>query len=164
MAELPPAVQTPGFGERFLDAVLALFAAKYLGHGRATESYLTLFAGTYGLALVFVPDAAFSSSATRDLAWMGYGQYTAIPFLLKAIFSGYGLLANIFDWPCSRQFRILGAMIGLWVWSCLVLKFIWVGTPFTVGCFASGWAFYFSIRIIALAYANLPRPGLAGQL
>lgn len=156
------------FSRRFVDTtvdiVLALFAARYLGHGRVIESFLVLFAGTYGIALLFVPDAAFSSSATRDLAWMGYGQFVAIPFILKSIFSGYGLIANIFAWSYSRLFRIIGATFGLWIWSTMVLKFIFVGTPFTVGTFAAGWSFYYSIRIIALALVDLPRPGVPGKL
>lgn len=149
---------------RFLEILLTIFAARVLGHGRALESYLTAFAGSYGIALLFVPEAAFSSQATRDLAWQGYGQLVAIPFILKAIFSGYGLLANIYDWRMSRQARVTGACFGLWIWSSMLGKFILIGTPYTVGSFAAGWCFYYSIRIIALALSDLPKPGVAGRL
>lgn len=149
---------------RGLEVVLTIFAAKYLGHGRAMESFLACFAGSYGVALLFVPEAAFSSTSTEDIAWMGYGQLVALPFLAKSALTAYGLVGNIWDFPYSRQFRIVGASVGLWIWSTMILKFIWVGTPYTVGVFAAGWCFYHSVRVIALALANLPRPGHPGSL
>lgn len=155
---------TRALWSRFIEVILSIFLARILGHGRAVESYLVLFAGSYGIALLFVPEAAFSSQATRDLAWMGYGPWVAIPFLLKSIVSGYGVLANIYAWRRSREFRIIGALIGMWIWSTMVYKFILVGSPYTIGSFAAGWAFFFSIRIVALAIANRPLPGSAGVM
>lgn len=149
---------------KFVEILVAVCAARFLGHGRAMESYLALFAGSYGIAILFIPDAAFSSSAMRDIAWEGYSPHVALLFISKAALTGYGLAANIKNWRWSRQFRIVGAIIGLWIWSSTILKFVIVGNPYTLGAFAAFWCFIFSVRIIALAIANLPRPGVSGSL
>lgn len=141
-----------------------LLAARWLGHGRAIECYLACVAGLYGLILLAVPGAAFDSSATADLAWHGYGRLIAVPLLLKSLLTGGGLILNIRAARYSRPLRMAGAFVGsvIWIWFALkfasMFAFATVGFPFCAG------AALFSIRIMGMSAANLPRPGAPGAL
>lgn len=141
-----------------------LFGVRILGHGRAMECFLTLVALSYGLALLLVPGAQFESQATRDLAWLGYGHWISLPLIIKGLFSGYGLWANIKNRRFSRHLRFLGGLVGSGVWLWFLAKFHLVGATFSFGSFFAFYAFWFSIRIMALSLADLPRPGTPGAL
>lgn len=149
---------------RTIEFISMIVGAKYLGHGRAVESYLGLIALSYGTALLMSPYAQFNSQATIDIAWLGYGHYIGIPLATKGMFTLYGLVANIHGWPYSRLFRFVGALIGSGVWLWFYAKFALLGVPFTFGSFFALFSFLYSIRIMALALADLPRPGVAGAL
>jgi hypothetical protein len=84
--------------------------------------------------------------------------------LVKAAFSFYGLVANINGWRGSRTFRILGALLGAWIWTWFLSKFVLVDFPYPLGAFFAAIALVFCIRTVALAYLNLPRPGVPGAL
>lgn len=141
-----------------------LFAARWLGHGRAIECYLACVAGLYGLLLIAVPGAGLDSSATADLAWHGYGWLVGMPLLAKAIATGSGLIFNIRGLRCSRYLRMTGAFIGSMIWIWFTLKFATNRTFATVGFPFCVFASLFSIRIMAMAAANMPRPGAPGAL
>lgn len=147
--------------ERWLIAVLG---AKALGHGRALESFLAFVCFVYAMIILFVPDAPLQSQATVDLAWEGYGKYIAIPFLLKAILTGWGVYTNKQGLPISRFCRIAGATVGTFLWTFLLFKFIAfdaigaLGTALCIGGIVA------SLRIVGLAMANLPPPGAPSQI
>lgn len=144
------------------DRLAAALAAPWLGHGRAVECYLAIVAGLYGLLLLLVPGAAFDSKATVDIAWLGYGHYLSLPLLAKAILTGSGLVLNIKGKQISRKLRFFGALIGTAIWTFLAVKFLAIGAAASVGFPFCAMALLFSIRIMGLALAGLPRPGAPG--
>lgn len=141
-----------------------VFAARWLGHGRAIEAYLILVCGTYAAILLIHPSSAADSPATLDLYWSGNSQFVAMIFVAKALTSGTGLVLNIVNLPGSRFFRISGACLGSVIWAWYVAKFSLVGEPATLGMVFAAVSFLVSIRIMGMAYANLPRPGAPGAL
>lgn len=143
--------------------LVRMLAAPWLGHGRATECYLVFVSGLYGV-LLLIPGAAFDSAATADLAWSGYGHLVALPLLTQAVFAGAGLLGNIRGWPLSRLWRFIGASMGFLIWTWYAAKFTAIGDLATVGlpfCVVAG---LFSIRIMGLALAGVPRSGAPGAM
>jgi hypothetical protein len=141
-----------------------ILIAPHLGHGRATEFLLAGFAGSYGLALLIYPELGWGSSALRDLFWRGEGQYVSISLVVKSILTGWGLLANIKDWPHEKELRLSGAFLGAIVWAWFFLQFNTNDSPGAFGAFASFWFFIFSIRIMGMAFLGLPIPGNSGRL
>lgn len=146
-----------------MNFIIRLFAAPWLGHGRATECFLLGVGALYG-AILLLPDAAFDSDATADLAWWGYGHWVALPLLIYAVLAGAGLFGNIRGWPLSRTWRFLGAMLGFAIWTWYAAKFAALGQLAAVGFPFSTIAAIFSIRIMGLALVGLPRPGAPGAM
>jgi hypothetical protein len=132
--------------------------AEWLGFGRTLEFFLVCITTSYGLAILFVPGAALKSPATYELAYLGYSGFIAIPFLMKAVFTGYGLLANIFNLKLCRTSRFIGASVGSFIWSSYIVQFILVDSFFTLGSWFCFFAFFASLRIMIMALANLPPP------
>lgn len=152
-----------------VDSVARLFMtilfANRLGHGRRMEGFL-LLAKVIGAVVFFLfPSATELSGATYDLYWLGLGNYLFGFFLLAALLSGYGLLANIHGWPGSRMPRVLGAGVGFFIWFFLSMKLLIVGDyaseGFVLGVVAM---FYGELGTIFYAVADLPRPGAMGNL
>lgn len=142
--------------------IATAFGAPWLGHGRRLEAALALICGIYGVALMFYPVVALDSKATFDLYWQGYGRVIAVPFLLKAIFTGWGLIANIRGRPYSQFLRCVGALIGSFIWSAMIWKFAAFGSPFSFGSICAAIFLLSSIGIVGMASANLPKPGAPG--
>src|SRR5205823_3222011 len=142
--------------------LLTVFAARWLGHGRATEFMLSCVALIYGVILL-TPAGRTPSVATGDLVYLGYGNWLALPFLAKAALSGGGLVANISGWPGSRYLRFSGAFLGTLIWTWYVAKlalveyFGFIGFPFCL------MASLVSVRIMAMSLADLPKPGAPGE-
>lgn len=141
-----------------------LMGAPWLGHGRMLEAALSLICLIYGASLLLIASAAFDSQATRDIAWAGNGHLLAIPFLIKAIFTGYGLLANINGWWYSQGARFCGALVGSFLWAGIFTKFVLVGATFSFGSVCCIVFFVGSIRIMGMAAADLPKPGSPGAM
>ncbi len=150
--------------DRVANTISTIFLTRHLGHGRAQETYLTLVAGTYGIALLLSTEAQFDSQATRDLAWWGQAHWIAYLLILKSMLSGYGVISNRKNWAASQIFRFAGALVGFLAWSWFLAKFSLLGVPFTFGSFFAFWSCLFSVRIMALALANLPTPGQPGAM
>lgn len=144
--------------------IAILFGAPWLGHGRRLEAALTLICGIYGLGLFIFPPLALDSKATVDLYWAGYGRIIAVPFLLKAILTGWGLLANINAWSYSRSLRCCGALVGAFIWWAMIWKFTKYGAPFSFGSVCAVVFLLSSIGIFSMALANRPIPGAPGAL
>lgn len=138
------------------------FGAPWLGHGRRLEFVLAFICLSYGCALIVAPSFALDSKATVDLYWLGFGRTIGLPFLLKGVLTGWGLLSNIKDWPYSRQFRYCGALVGSFIWTSMVWKYTIYGSPLAFGSVCAGAFLISSIGIIGMASANLPRPGAPG--
>jgi hypothetical protein len=126
------------------------------------EASLALVCVLYGGLLIVHPESAWDSQATMDLAWQGYARLIAVPFLVKAVFTGLGLIGNIKGWPSSHFLRLVGALFGSFIWVWLITKFIWSGAPFTFGSICAIVFLILSIRIIGMALAGLPHPGAPG--
>lgn len=144
--------------------VLTFFcAAPWLGHGRATECSLAMTAMLYGVLFLTVPGTPFDSKATWEIAWLGYGNWLAYPFLAKAILTGSGLVMNIRGIRGASWLRFAGAWLGFLIWTWLASQFalnhsMVTGFPFCIV------AALFSLRIMALSLAGLPIPGAPGRL
>ena len=149
---------------RCRDGIASILAARWLGHGRAIECNLAMSAGIYGIILLLYPEAALDSSATADLAWLGYGQLLATPLLLKSFLTGSGLALNVAGMPYSRPCRFCGAMLGTLIWTFVAAKLLILGLIATPGFPFSLTALVFSVRIMGLSLADLPRPGVTGVL
>jgi hypothetical protein len=135
-----------------------VFAAKWLGHGRAVECMLACIAGVYG-ALLMAPGAGLESLVTYDIAWHGHNWLLGLALLSKSVLTGGGLILNIRGSLYAGYLRVLGALLGTIVWIWFFLKFAAVGAFVNVGFSFSIFAFLFSVRIMAMALANLPPPG-----
>lgn len=135
-----------------------LLGAPWLGHGRLMEAMLAFVCGLYG-ALLLMPHTAWESQATYDLAWTGYGQLVALPFLLKSVLTSYGLLANIRGWHGSRVPRLCGAFVGSFLWAWLIWKYGMSGALLSFGSVCAMVFLLASIRIMGMALADLPCPG-----
>lgn len=146
-----------------MPSIAAIFAARWLGHGRAVESYLIGAGMLYGLVLL-IPGAAFDSTATADIAWWGYGHWIALPLLLYASIALFGLLANIHGWPLSRTLRFVAALAGFMIWTWYSAKFVALGQFAAVGFPFTAMSALFSVRVMGFALAGLPRAGAPGTL
>lgn len=143
--------------------IVSLFAARWLGHGRAVESYLSAVGAIYGLALI-EPGAAFDSKATFDIAWWGYGYWLSTILIAYGVASGVGLIGNIKGWQCSKAIRFSAACSGFMIWSWFSFKFAVLGNFAAVGFPFTFCAALYSIRIMGLSLAGLPRPGAPGAM
>lgn len=139
-----------------------ILGSRWLGHGRFVEALLSFICLTYGLTLLLVPSAPWDSRVTVDLAWQGWGQAIAGPFLLKAALSGTGLVANILGSSTSRYLRLSGALVGSFIWTWLLVKFTLVGAPFSFGAICALAFLVSSVRIVGMSLADLPLPGSPG--
>jgi hypothetical protein len=144
--------------DRIHNFLAKIALSEWLGFGRTLEFFLVCITVSYGLALLLVPGAALKSLATYELAYLGYSGYIAIPFLMKAVFTGYGLIANIFDLRFCRTTRFIGALVGSFIWSSYIIQFFLVDSFFTLGSWFCFYAFFASIRIMVMALADLPPP------
>lgn len=143
--------------------LIAILGARALGHGRALETFLAFVCFVYACILAFIPDAPYQSSATADLAWY-YGRGLALPFLIIAIFAGWGVYSNKKGLPYSRQCRIIGALIGTFTWTFFLVKF---GATDSIGALGTALCIggiVASLRIMGMAMADLPQPGSPSQL
>lgn len=143
---------------------LNLLGVFRLGQGPKPEASLIRVCFLYGMILLLVPGAAFDSQATRDIAWAGYGHFMSIPFLMMAMISGYGLIANINGWSYSHVFRFCGALLGSFIWLWLMWKFTAVGSPLTFGSVCALVFLIDSLWVAVMALSGLPKPGATGAL
>ncbi len=143
--------------------ITTIVGARWLGHGRATEFMLSLIALLYGIILLF-SGAAGESVATWDLALWGYGHWIAVPFIVKAVLSGSGLVGNLRGWPFSATLRFSGAFLGSVLWAWYLVKLLLFGAIGSLGFSFCVIAAIMSIRIMAMSRANLPLPGAPGAV
>jgi hypothetical protein len=128
----------------------------WAGRGRMMEAYLTaVCAGVVAILLAF-PDQALETSALLDIGWKIEPRLIALPFALKAAFSGSGLVLSASEHRYAQRFRFLGGLIGSFLWFWLSFKFVLSGTllmslPFTAA------AAYASIRIMAFSLVDTTR-------
>jgi hypothetical protein len=147
----------------FSERLQALLLAPSLGHGRMMESYLTAVCALYGFILLVVPNAAISSQATRDVVFDELGRLIALPFLLKAALSGYGILGNIKGWRDANGFRFAGALAGFALFTWYVIKFLLIGAVGALGFPFALVAVAVCVRVMALSSIGLPVPGAPGK-
>lgn len=132
-----------------------LLLAPVLGHGRMVEAYLATVALLYGVILLF-PDAADTSQATRGAFFNELGSLLGMPFLLKAYFSGYGVIGVIRGWPFSHGHRFTGALIGTALWGWYSAKFALIGAFGTVGFPFATVAVFVCFRVMVLSALHIP--------
>jgi hypothetical protein len=134
----------------------------WFGHGRMMECYLTIVCGTIACIIIIAPEQTLYTNALFDIGWTLNAWYIAIPFALKAVLSGGGLICNVNNFPYSQPLRFSGGLVGFAIWFWLSTKFILLDAlllawPFCVA------AAYSSIRIMAFALVDLPRSGTPGN-
>lgn len=138
-----------------LNVVENLFLAPVLGHGRMAETYLAAVALLYGLILL-IPGEVASSKATSGSVTELVGAYLAIPFLLKAYFSGYGVIGVIRAWPFTHTHRFIGGLLGITLWSWYSVKFILIGALGATGFPFVTVAVFVCFRVMVLAALRIP--------
>lgn len=132
----------------------------YLGHGRMLESALIFVKIQYALIFLVAPPKDIFVIAFADLdhpAWV-----LALPFAICASLQFTGISLNILGFDCSRWFRIIGASIGMAIWTFMLIKNCMIGYYVTG---LNPWmlmAIVGSVVIIRKAFLNLPIPGAAG--
>lgn len=138
-----------------------LFAARWLGNGRAIECFLALVAAGVGLLMIAAGHRLFSAA-----------------LFIQAGLAGCGLVGNLLGWPRSRELRFSGAAIGCAIWSWLAGGLVWTWLadhlglgdqlPWILDCGGVAriillsfffFATLFSVRIMGMALAGLPRSG-----
>ncbi len=131
-----------------------------------TECFLASVCAIYAVILLFAPNATLESQVTKDITlfWWGYGRLLAIPFALKAVLTGGGLIANINGYAFSKHMRVSGACVGTMIWVWYATKFVLIGDIAFIGFPFVVVSFLMSIRIIGMSLADLPRPGAVGAL
>lgn len=117
------------------------------------------------IVFVLFPDSAQYSVSASEFYWLGYSRCVFVPFLAAFLLSGYGLVANINAWPASRVCRLLGALLGFYIWFVLLGKLAisdaFASLGFVLGVAA---AFCGELGVVFTAAANLPRPGAPGNM
>lgn len=122
------------------------------------ELLLAIYCLQYGLMLLLIPGSRYDSVLTVDLAWQGYGASLGLPFLLKAAFTGSGVIANLRGCYFSWLFRFVGAFIGAMIWIAMSLKYLSSTAEFSFGMVVSIDCFVISILIMAMAWHDFPEP------
>lgn len=131
---------------------------------RPTEIGLTILCLGYGLYLTFIPEAAYASQILSEIAWLGYGPLIGLPFFLKAIFTGWGVTANIYGLPYSRFFRCFGACIGSSIWGWTILQDYDADKIVSFISFVCAIFILSSLWVFTMSLANLPRPGTTSKV
>jgi hypothetical protein len=133
---------------------------RFLGHGRALETFLTLVTFQFWVILVFSPWRPHII-ALQDVPLSDWA--ISVPFLVSWAPSSVGLFLNAWGFEASRYFRIVGASAGMTVWFYILTKNCLVGYWFagvnpwcTMGILSSAW-------IIHRGMLGLPRPGAPGE-
>lgn len=141
-------------------AIDIVFGVKYLGHGLGTDVFLFLATTLYAIIILIVPNEMLANGALWDLAWNGWGRWLAVPFIIKSILTGTGVVTTIAKKSCGRYFRFNGGLVGITIWYWFIVKYIFVGEILALGFSFSIVAALFSLRILAISWANLPRQGI----
>lgn len=139
------------------NAIDIIFGVKYIGSGLASDVFLFNVAILYGVTILAVPSKLFATSALFDLAWGGWGRWLAVPFLIKATLTGTGIIMAIMEKRYARLFRFSGAVVGSIIWYWFIAKYLFVGEILALGFPFSIVGAAFSLRILAISWANLPR-------
>lgn len=139
--------------------IYKLMGGRTLGHGRALESFLAFICAVYAAILLAYPEAQYQSQATAPLAWRGYGWVFPIPFIAKSFFTAIGVYGNINAWPHSRTYRVIGGFIGTFIWLWFLTQYIAFDMFGALGAALCIGGTVASVRIIGMAWANLPIPG-----
>lgn len=140
-----------------INSIDVIFGVKYIGSGLASDVFLFGVTAIYAALLLAVPGQMFDNKALFDLAWDGWGRWLAVPFLIKAILTGAGIVMTIMKKPYARFFRFSGSMVGSIIWYWFIAKYLFVGEILALGFPFSIVGAAFSLRILAISWANLPR-------
>jgi hypothetical protein len=144
--------------------IYRFLGGKTLGHGRALETFLAFVCAVYAAILILAPDAIHQSQAIRLVAWYGYGWIVILIFIAKSVFTSLGVIGNIKGWSGSRIYRTIGAFIGTSIWCWFLSQFVAYDALDALGSALCIGGIVASVRIIGMAWANLPRPGAIGTL
>lgn len=137
-----------------------LFAARWLGAGLALEAFLSLVAGLYAITLIATP-RDLAAASTVDIG-VAYGAYIIVPLITKSLLTGGGVILNILGekphWK-SRFMRVAGALLGSVIWFGLTFQ-LYLNAQIGGFFIFTLLAYIASIRIVCMAWANIPEPGL----
>lgn len=122
------------------------------------ESLLATFCLQYGLVLILIPQSRYDSVLVADLAWQGYGALLGIPFLLKAVFTGFGVIVNLRGHSYSWLLRFIGAFFGTIIWFWMTLKYFSSTATLSFATIISFDCMILSICIMAMAWHDFPEP------
>lgn len=122
------------------------------------EVLLAIYCLQYGLMLLLIGEARFDSVLTVDLAWKGYGPWLGLPFLVKAVFTGSGVITNLSGWHYSWALRFIGAFVGSAIWLAMLLKYLSSTAALSFGMVVAADCLVLSALIMAMSYHDFPEP------
>lgn len=135
----------------------------FLGHGRALEAYLAAVLITWGIQIVWSPEALKESLALRDFYYSVPNWHIAIPILVAGIASATGLVLNIYGCKICRWFRVAGAFLAMCVWGFMLTQIVQENGGYGGAMPHYIWDIPACLRLLYLGAFNLPPPGAAGQ-
>jgi hypothetical protein len=132
----------------------------FLGHGRALELYLGCLKITIGGSLI-ITELGYNSPILADLAWYYSDATLAAPFFVAGGLQLIGWTLNIYGVEHNWIWRTIGAMLGILLWSTLLIKSglirdTTLATPLAIACLPS------SLFLLWRAWNRFPVPGVTG--
>lgn len=143
-----------------VDIFANFFGARWLGHGRRTETMLATVNFVYA-ALLMCSHQQQQSQAIRDL---GITWGLVLVFLVIAALMFCGVVGNIVGWRRSWLFRFAGAWLCCAINIWYALRFFTLDITAAYGVAYAIVAIPFTACVMVMAVANRPTPGAPGQL
>lgn len=151
--------------DRFVDFCVFITGARIFGHGRRLELVFSIAAGWYAIELLIVHNATSRTQVTEDVFWSGYGHYMLTVMWALFITTSLGLTFNIVGWRGSQALRLVGAVLGFFIWGWFGVKLgllgVWPSPGHVLGCV---FGLVAEPMVVFNACANLPRPGAPGSM
>lgn len=137
----------------------------FLGHGRALEGALVFVKLQFGLMLTAssldLIDPPFVI-ALNDLAGVVPLWVQSLPFWVTGVVQAVGLHLNAAGYASCKYLRIVGASMGMAIWTYILTKNILLGV---VAAGVNPWCLMgilASVWIVRRGALGLPRPGAPG--
>lgn len=135
---------------------------RYLGHGRALETFLGVLKILIGITLMF-SNLSERTPSLADIAWSYSNAAIASPFLIVGVLQFSGAVFNMLGHEWSWRLRCVGAFFAILMWSIFLSKSSLIGQssfvlPLALACLPA------SAFLLYKSWNRLPIPGAAGMV
>lgn len=133
---------------------------RYLGHGRALETFLSILKTLIGVTILF-SDLGEKTPVLADLTWLYPNTIIAAPFLIVGFLQLCGVLFNMAGYEWSWVLRSTAALLALFMWTTFLTKSGLLGEssfmfPLAIACLPA------SAFLLYKSWNRLPIPGAVG--